>query len=495
MAEPPSLFDMPEETPREQAGTDQPSKTPADTETPDTPEEPDADRPGGQAAEDESGNGDEEPARAEAAFNRDSFAAERPSLHIEFPDEQQGDQEQRRGRAELVLGEPAQESDRSDSQTEENTSEDQEQRRVHEIPRLDAGEGPHTIDGRRLRAAHRDWQPTLERKGRAAAIQAVDPKVYEQMRRQFEAAMNADRDVRLVLPSNDPERVEEFVRMARERGYEVTLSARIPPVPQRQMSMLSQLNEHFHNRTLYHAITPDESRSEYANLKQILSNAYQEQSVDRIELYPRTGRTPAVIHQLTGEIGADGRNHNLVWSKDTHIQDEIEALERARLTPREQDHIRDETQRIADNLPEPEEVHGDYREARDHIADGVDYLRRIQGLAPLDKDRARRATVEAESTHPDEHAPDNAEAAPQPRGEDTDWHPKEPSPEHEPGPEPDSKPGREPVLTGAPAPTHTTAQSQRQALRDLPRSPANSGAQPTPGYGLQHQRRPGPRPR
>lgn len=333
---------------------------------------------------------------------------------------------------------------------------------VEQLPEQAPAPDPHTIDGRAIRARHKQWQSTWETQGRAAAITATEADVYATMRDQLQAALRQETNVRLVMPSNDPARVKEFIAMAEQAGFEITLSARIPPAPVRRMQGLAQLAHHFQEQTLQRAALPQELRADHDNLTQILTDAYENRSVHRINLYNHTDHVPASSHRRVGDLNPDGTWGETTWSKHSHIKEEIHKLEEARISKAERRWINDETTRIHQDLPPIEHTHGPYRDAHKAITDTIDHLRSKQGLAQLNE----TSTVHV-------HTADGAAPAEHP----------EPADAHDPGPRPEEQDGHSAESERAPA---ETAPRRRRAGLGAARvdgdMPATSSAEHAPAH-------------
>ncbi|MFE3456024.1 hypothetical protein ACFXKD_00660 [Nocardiopsis aegyptia] len=311
---------------------------------------------------------------------------------------------------------------------------------VDQLPDRGAAPDPRTINGHTIRANQRQWQSTWEKHGRAEALKATEDSVYATMREQFRAALRQDQDVRLVMPSNDPARVAEFIDMADKAGFEITLSARIHPAPIRRMQGLSQLADHFQQQQVERAALPDELRTEYDNLKTILTDAYENRSVHRIDLYPHNDNKAASSHRRVGDLNPDGTWGETTWSKHSHIKTEIHKLEEATISPTQRQWINKETMRIHQELPPRVNTHGLYRQMHDAITGTIDHLRSKQGLAQLNPDGARNVNMQAADapTHPEHSQPevDPHNPGPEPHPDERAQHPGVPEPRREPTGEP-----------------------------------------------------------
>src|SRR5699024_4027868 len=319
------------------------------------------------------------------------------------------------------------------SAEEENTQQratSQGQEQGQEQPTLTPPQGPKgtLIDGRKIRAADKRWQRLLEGKGgRSAARKKVDPKVYEQMRKQLKKALDNDTDVHLVMPTNDLEQLRQFISMAREYGYEITLSARIPPEPVRVLETVEQLNSHLHKGHPERAISATESRQEYANLREILSTVHQEHLVDRVECYPREGVTTDPTSVIRNHLIGDQDNPR--WSLGGTVEEHISFLERSEVSADEDHRLRTRVPEIAQGLLPDEVIQQNQphlKWAHDQIKDGVNYLARTNAERQPFKDAARRTTIttneEAVADHKDSPAAPSPEPFP---NEHT-----QPAPEH-----------------------------------------------------------------
>lgn len=433
-------------------------------------------------------------ALGEANFGRGPLAQEQPRLEVQLGEdpENEPDQDQKQKNLHIALGE-------SHTDTGTNTSTDQEsndaygpgQGSVETLPQAARQEQPHTIDGRDLRMNH-GWHKTLDKSDYVTAASEVDPLVYQDMRKKLSKALDSGNDVKLVLPSNDPDQVRAFIDMAKERGYQVTLSARIDPNAQRAIDGAQAITDHLVNGSVHHAIPSEYARKEQRRLQQILTECDQDKLVDRIDLYPRTGADPAVSKRLIGDRTPEGQLTGATWNMRSSIAEEIKQLRSVELSPQEAQRIRQQMHSIYEQLPGEEKLRseGEVR-ARTEVVDALNYLASDQGLAPLDPDSARNVDISGHDPLVDHHG------GPEKTSEE---HP--PPPEEPPYPEKEhTAPEREPAMAGA-GPTSPPTREEALAAAHTPdsgavrRPPSSPKPTPTaPGNGpVTHSRVRGPRP-
>src|SRR5690606_25214997 len=133
--------------------------------------------------------------------------------------------------------------------------------------------GPVVIDARMLRIEHPKWESTLLKQGRSAALSRIDPDVHREAAKRMKKALEAGRDVRLVLPSNDPEAIVARIKQAREAGYTVTLAVRVTPDVARTLDTVAALDRHVRNRTAGQAVWPAEQNAELRRMQAVLEKA------------------------------------------------------------------------------------------------------------------------------------------------------------------------------------------------------------------------------
>ncbi|QKW32439.1 hypothetical protein HUT17_04720 (plasmid) [Nocardiopsis flavescens] len=326
--------------------------------------------------------------------------------------------------------------------------------RVEPLAHHETASVPVTIDGHAIRAGHGPWRAAWEQKGRAEAIRETESYVYSTMREQFQTALEQGRNVRLVLPSNNPEHVQQFIRMASEAGFEITLSARVPPNHLRRMQGIQQLAHHFCEQTLERAALPDELRTEHENLNKILTDAYENQSVHRIDLYSHDGDTPESTHRRLGDPNPGGTPGETTWSKDSHIRDEIDSLEKATV-PGQREWINDETLRIHQELSRVGDRDDTYRRARAAINSTIDHLRGELGLEQLNGTRRTEIHTNGDTAHDQQPELFDTHEEPAPGSEHTEQTARRRRAVKSHGNGGLGHTGPPPEHTPAPAPTHS----------------------------------------
>lgn len=509
------LADMEELTPEEEAALEAPAAPSTDehaapheeaptTEAPAPTVPPEQNQPPGAESTADPERQTSGPAEVDPELNSEANRARaargkgplrRGKLTLELPDDPQ---EQQRRQATIEVGTAtatAAAVNRPPAPTAPEHSEGPEPRQG-QVSTTDpgahqqTGEGPTRIDGRQIRAEDNQWQKIWEKQGRAEARRLTDPVVYDKMRTQFRQALASDRDVHLVMPSNDPAMVKEFINIAREHGYEITLKAAIPPNPMWALGVAEQLHNQIQQGTPERAMSLPECRAEYTNLRQILRDVHSEHLVDRLELYPREGvttdTTPVIRDHLIGTPD------NPQWSLNTPIEKHINALDSAQVTDPEDGRLRTRVAEMVEQLPSINEVPEHQRWAHQQVNEVLNFIERTNNERQPYKDTARRTTMNIGGQEQDESPHADHPQAP---------HREEPSQPEEPHPhEAEHEEVREPAMAGGPTPSREEALNAShtprpgQGVRRPPPSPKHEYGAPTHQTGATPRARQGPRP-
>ncbi|GAB3214267.1 hypothetical protein GCM10027294_53250 [Marinactinospora endophytica] len=249
------------------------------------------------------------------------------------------------------------------------------------------------LDARDWRAKHRKWGPTLRSQGRAEAIKQVDKDVHTKMLKECRKAFDQGKDVQLILPANDAQAIADYINLAREHGYAITLAVRVSPDAKRELDVLGHLHEHILQGSAHQAITPAQQRAELATMQTVLTQAHADQLVDKIMIYPADSTTPAYVNELRTEHDQYGNRTHSLWRNSRSVTDAINDLRRRPLSAAEQHEVRQEVTRIGRELPSADQVTEKNRPLREEVARGLNQLAQAMGMDPIDPDLAQRATV------------------------------------------------------------------------------------------------------